>query len=270
MIEKDKKTLQGNNSDQSAALSLREAAALLGIKEKCVYPLIYRGVLRKGKIGVKTGVTRESVEAEVLKRKLRSENYTIADAARELSISYTTVKNDGDLGRFIFKDGYITKDSYEKYIAWRKSLPSNGRMIAHKKTSTIVAAAEYLGVSYGMVQYALREGFIFRDADGDINEESLVKYKKLRSMEGLTRLRKLVVKHARCGYNDNLLRISLYFDSSRKLSSAREAIQAAGISCGEIASNVNCFCIDGEEAKKLLKMLGLTAADLYTQRANPY
>ena len=133
MIEKDKKTLQGNNSDQSAALSLREAAALLGIKEKCVYPLIYRGVLRKGKIGVKTGVTRESVEAEVLKRKLRSENYTIADAARELSISYTTVKNDGDLGRFIFKDGYITKDSYEKYIAWRKSLPSNGRMIATKK-----------------------------------------------------------------------------------------------------------------------------------------
>ena len=120
-----------------------------------------------------------------------------------------------------------------------------------------------------MVQYALREGFIFRDADGDIDEESLVKYKKLRSMEGLTRLRKLVVKHARCGYNDNLLRISLCFDSSRKLSSAREAIQAAGISCGEIASNVNCFCIDGEEAKKLLKMLGLTAADLYTQRANP-
>ena len=80
-------------------------------------------------------------------------------------------------------------------------------MIDHKRTSTIVAAAEYLGVSYGMVQYALREGFIFRDADGNINEESLVKYKKLRSMEGRTRLRKLVVKHSSaaimttsCGY----------------------------------------------------------------------
>lgn len=244
-------------------ISLSEAAKLLGIKGRCVYPLISRGVLCREK----TGVTRESVEAEVRKRKLRSENYTIADAARELNISYATVKNDGDIGRFVLIDGYIPKDSYEKYIAWRKSLPSNGRMIAHKRTSTIVAAGEYLGVSRGMVQYALREGFIFCNPDGKINEESLAKYKKLRSTEGLTRLRKLIVKHARYGYYDDLLRISLYLDSSRKISTARETVQAAGIACGKIASDANYFRIYGKEAEKLLEMLELTTADL---KSNDY
>lgn len=168
---------QVKNSD-NRSVSIKDAAIMLGLKEKSVYSLIYSGALKKG--ADTASVDAEALEKLVSLRKLRKENYTISDVARILDLNMSTVRNDIWQGRLTFVDGYIPKNELNKYIKWRENNRPPTRRSEKSSAMTARRAAQIAGVSMNTIFYALKKGWIERDDKAEITSESLNRFIQMR------------------------------------------------------------------------------------------